>query len=153
MIVSVCSNQHVLLPALALAIRRHGEELSLQQLVATFQPLWDCLRDAIHADRAACTASDTLVGIWAIRCLHRLSVLLSERTAAVTLGSGDDYGKSADADAANSWPEVRGPAICCPYNYADRPCVRVGCRALAHLDDAPRCRRARRCWTADDRSA
>ena len=124
MVVSVCSNQHVLLPALALAMRRHGEELSRQQLVATFQPLWECLRGAIHADRAACTASDTLVGIWAIRCLHRLSGLLSERTAAVTLDGGDDFGKSADADAVNSWPEVRGPAMRSPFNHADKRCAR-----------------------------
>ena len=127
MVVSVCSNQHVLLPALALAMRRHGEELSQQQLVATFQPLWDCLRGAIHADRAACTPSDTLVAIWAIRCLHKLSVLLSERTVAVMLDGGDDFGKSADADAASSWPEVRAPAMRCPDDNADKRCVLVGC--------------------------
>jgi len=103
-VISVCNNLHVLLPALALAMRRHGEELSQQQLVATFQPLWECLRGAIHADRAACTASDTLVAIWAIRCLHKLSCLLSKGTASGLL-DGDDFGKSADA--ASSWPEVR----------------------------------------------
>ena len=104
-VISVCNNLHVLLPALALAMRRHGDELSQQQLVATFQPLWECLRGAIHADRAACTASDTLVVIWVIRCLHQLSSLLSKRTAAALLDDGDNFIQSVDA--ASSWPEVR----------------------------------------------
>ena len=109
MVLSVCNSQLVLLPALALALRRHGDAMPQHLLSATFQPLWACLRSSVHADRAACTASETLVAIWVIRCLRRLASL-SGKHAALALASDDDLGSSAEntgPDASHAWPEVR----------------------------------------------
>jgi hypothetical protein len=109
MVVSVCNSQLVLLPALALALRRHGETVPQHLLSATFQPLWACLRSSVHADRAACTPSEALCAIWAIRCLRLLASLSSKHTAALSLAADGDMGTPAEtpgADAAYSWPEV-----------------------------------------------
>ena len=125
MVLSVCNNQLVLLPALALALRRHGETLPQHLLGATFQPLWECLRSALHADRADCTASEMPVACWAIRCLRRLASLTGDSSKRAALAvSGDEVGSPsdiADADAAYSWSEVctlHAPNLC---DASDQP--------------------------------
>ena len=108
MVTSVCSSQHVLLPALALVLRRHGETLPEHVFSATFQPLLACLRSCMHAGHAACTTLEAQCAIWVVRCLRGLVLLSSKRAATLAAdGHMTNHADVADAWAAYPWPEVR----------------------------------------------